>query len=487
MARCCNLRSQARLAYNHRVCAKGEFWVRRLRFCLLALPFWAMLNGCASGPKPPVAIIEADPLSGPAPLTVVFDGSRSRDPDGFLIEYLWDFGDGRTASGAAVTHIYRRPGEFVAVLTVKDNQNLQSQARRKISVTRPSPGAPVALRRVLIPVGAGPHALAAGDLNDDGRADLVVANEDAQTVTVILNVSAMRARQEIAVPQRPLGIALGDFNRDGNVDFAVSSWVENLVALFVGDGRGNFSQERTISVCRQPKDLASADLNGDAHIDLIVLCSGAERVLVFFSDAQGNFGPGIPYAVGTRPLALHLIDIDDDGDVDIAIANDGTLSLLLNDGQGRFTTRTLEIPPEAFMLASADLNSDNLLDFALAHENRSLLTLLLSLDRDRYAPTEFALEAPTRSLALGDLNGDGKADLAVGGQYNDLLIWRGNGLGEFAELQTFPVGGAPARILITDINNDTKLDLVTANANTASVTIFFNESLSASRWRQTKE
>jgi PKD repeat protein len=438
-----------------------------------------------------VAILQADPLVGPAPLTVVFDGARSRDPDGFIIEYLWDFGDGAAASRAAVTHTYRRPGEFIALLTVKDNQNLQAQARRKISVERPSRGEPIALRRTTISVGSGPQALALGDFNGDDHPDLAVTNEDSHNVTIILSAGAgtgsLRARAEIAVPRRPLGIAVGDFNRDGDLDLALSSWVENIITIFVGDGRGNFSKERTISVCRQPKDLASADLNDDAHLDLAVLCSGAERVLVFFSDAQGNFGPGIPYAVGTRPLALHLLDFDNDAHIDIVVANDGTLSLLSNDGQGRFTARALEIPKEAFMLASADLNSDGLLDLAIVYENRASLTLLLSTDHDRYAQREFSLDTPARSVALGDLNGDGKADLAVGGQFNDLLVWCGDGLGEFADLQNFPVGGAPTRILIADLNNDTKLDLVTANANTASVTIFFNESPSASRLREVKE
>ena len=56
--------------------------------------------------------------------TVNFDGSGSYDPDGEIVSYEWDFGDGGTASGAIVSHIYETAGTYVAILTVTDNGDL---------------------------------------------------------------------------------------------------------------------------------------------------------------------------------------------------------------------------------------------------------------------------------------------------------------------------------------------------------------------------
>lgn len=72
--------------------------------------------------KPPVANATASPLSGSAPLEVAFDGSGSEDPDGEIVSYVWDFGDGHTESNVTATHIYQADGTFQATLTVTDDR-----------------------------------------------------------------------------------------------------------------------------------------------------------------------------------------------------------------------------------------------------------------------------------------------------------------------------------------------------------------------------
>lgn len=95
----------------------------RVRAVLLLAVLGLLLGGCVPKPIQPTsgvfAVIVAEPKEGQAPLTVHFDASRSLDPAGPLTDYLWDFGDGSpVASGAQLSHTFRRAGEYLVTLVV---------------------------------------------------------------------------------------------------------------------------------------------------------------------------------------------------------------------------------------------------------------------------------------------------------------------------------------------------------------------------------
>lgn len=95
-------------------------------------------TGIVEGPGtnlPPVAQLSPSPASGPAPLTVHFDGSGSHDPDGTIESWSWGFGDGGVAEGQAVTHTYTTAGTYEAELTVVDDSGAEDTATASITVT----------------------------------------------------------------------------------------------------------------------------------------------------------------------------------------------------------------------------------------------------------------------------------------------------------------------------------------------------------------
>lgn len=87
---------------------------------------------------PPTAIAYADPPTGPCPLPVIFDGTGSQDPDGTIVSWDWDFGDGTRGSNSKVEHVYDRPGKFTATLTVTDNVGAKSTAAVTVDVSDPT-------------------------------------------------------------------------------------------------------------------------------------------------------------------------------------------------------------------------------------------------------------------------------------------------------------------------------------------------------------
>lgn len=122
------------------------------RATLFALLAAAVLAGCGGdgptepdepGPvvnRPPVPRFSVDVSKGPAPLGVTFDARASSDPDGQIVDYRWDFGDGQIGAGEVVTHGYETAGHFVAILEVTDDRGARATAVGPAVTVTAAPG-----------------------------------------------------------------------------------------------------------------------------------------------------------------------------------------------------------------------------------------------------------------------------------------------------------------------------------------------------------
>jgi PKD repeat protein len=88
------------------------------------------------GNRAPTVNAGAAPKSGTAPLSVLFTASGA-DPDGDALTYSWDFGDGATASGRKVTHVYAAGGTYTATVTARDPAGLTGTATVAVVVGNP--------------------------------------------------------------------------------------------------------------------------------------------------------------------------------------------------------------------------------------------------------------------------------------------------------------------------------------------------------------
>ena len=114
-----------------------------------------LLCGKAAPSEAPTVRGSADPASGEAPLTTQLRATAS-DPDGEVVAYAWEFGDGQTGTGPQVRHTYESAGDYRARVTVTDDDGLTASASVNVRAMEaaapapaPAPPPPVARRIVL--------------------------------------------------------------------------------------------------------------------------------------------------------------------------------------------------------------------------------------------------------------------------------------------------------------------------------------------------
>ena len=90
--------------------------------------------------EPPLATFQMSGFEGSAPFSVTFDARSSSDPDGEIVDFGWEFGDGATASGEVVRHTYQDPGAYRPRLTVTDDRGAQAVAVDSLILVFAAPG-----------------------------------------------------------------------------------------------------------------------------------------------------------------------------------------------------------------------------------------------------------------------------------------------------------------------------------------------------------
>jgi hypothetical protein len=342
-----------------------------------------------------------------------------------------------------------------------------------------------------IAVAGGPGNVVLGDVNGDGKLDMVVASGQARAITVLLGQGDGQFRaaggSPLTVPDPPSEMALGDINGDRKLDVALASHDSYGVMLLLGDGAGGFGLASNSPFRMRDGQhphthgLEIGDLNGDGKLDLATVNSDDNDVSVAFGDGRGGFTRApASFPVGESPYPATLGDLNGDGHLDIVANSVGrrtpqqlessrALTVLLNSGRGDFRRSQVALQtPLPWFAAIGDLNGDRKPDLAVTHAERNELTILVGDGEGRFtevAGSPFDLGHAAWRADIVDANGDGKADV-VAAAGDGVRVMLGDGKGDFkpAPGSPFRTGGKGIwRLAVGDP------DIVTSNLESNSV------------------
>jgi hypothetical protein len=348
-----------------------------------------------------------------------------------------------------------------------------------------------------------PQSVAIGDLNGDGKPDLVVGNYypsgsgASGPVGVLLGNGDGTFQPVVTYPsggEPNYNVVIADVNHDGKPDIIVSACAaagnscgsaDGIVSVLLGNGDGTFQPAVTYSTgAPRNNGLAVADVNGDGILDIIATnyygeTNGDGTISVLLGNGDGTFQNAVNYDAGTSETnGVAIADVNGDGKPDVvAVSYTGLVSVLLGNGNGTFQA-AVTYPAGgsgSSGVVIADINADGKPDLIVANLSGTVGILLGVGNGTFQSVVTYNGGGAVPQLAVADVNEDGNLDIVTSTDGSVIGVLLGNGNGTFQSVTTFPSGGSDANTLaVGDVNGDGKPDIVVTNGYSNSLGVLLN-------------
>jgi FG-GAP-like repeat len=361
------------------------------------------------------------------------------------------------------------------------------------------------------------------DFNGDGLLDFAASDVNSNNQTVVYLAQANGtyvAGLPLVTPEHIYGTCsttAGDLNGDGKPEIVTVNCNPNTddLTIYINNGDGTFQSGTYYAPAMDPASgtpadltpvaVTIADVNGDGKPDLISVNNASSDITVLLGNGDGTVQvPSVGFATGGAPeFAAVVADFNGDGLADV-IVPDYSFSFAYLQGYGNGTFRAAAdyyapIPDDygagSTTIASGDFNGDGFPDFVVGNigytppssgQSATGITVFLSNPDGSLQPgVNYASGGTLTGVAVADFNGDKILDIAAVDYSNNIVdIFQGNGNGTFTQTASYATGGSasntsPAIILTGDFNNDGYPDLAIANYNSQNITVLLNNGAGA--------
>lgn len=357
-----------------------------------------------------------------------------------------------------------------------------------------------------------PYGGAIGDIDGDGKPDLVVNNRDSNTVSIFLNTgtgttidaSTFTLNRKLTTLGLPNNVKLADIDGDGKLDIVCAMAGANFMCVFrnttTATGTPNFATRTDVTVGTVSSVAAITDFNSDGKPDVALTLPGAAAIGVLRNTSITgtiSFASVIGVTVGSAPTGVAVADLDGDGKADIAAANSGftgaaytgnTISIARNTSTlstiSFGTSVTLSAGSGPIDIAAADITNDGKMDLLVTNANdgnfsvfRNTATSGLLTTGSFAARVNFASGSLATGVAVADINGDTKIDLVVSNLGGTVSVFRNTTSSttpSFAIKVDLADANGPTTVTIGDLDADKYPDVVVGNQLANTISVFQN-------------
>ncbi|RYZ98425.1 MAG: hypothetical protein EOP47_19375, partial [Sphingobacteriaceae bacterium] len=360
---------------------------------------------------------------------------------------------------------------------------------------------------------AAPSSNAIGDLNGDDKPDLVVTNRVDNTINVYRNISPTGSLTAASfapmvvfnVGKGPASVIIKDINNDGKPEIITANIESNTVSILnnaITNGditTSAFAAKVDFATGSKPVKVITADINMDGRPDIITVSNSADIFSVLINTttlgtvSAGSFTGKVDFATSNKPSSIIAADANYDGKTDIVVSNAGstTISVFLNT-----TVMAPSFKPKLNISTGANPSDIAIgtysnwegLFFAVTNKGSNTVSIHTLRFYGGDVPQiinkgSFATGKSPVELRLADIDGDGVLDAAVlNAADNTISLLRGKGFGgpfnseefSFEPKVDISTGSSPAGLNICDLDNDLKPDLIIGSTDSASLKMIRN-------------
>lgn len=323
--------------------------------------------------------------------------------------------------------------------------------------------------------GTDPSDIVTADFDSDGILDLIVSEYNGAAGASLMLRSGngdgtFKAVSTITIGSGPFDLSVGDLNNDGKQDVVIA-YDAGVASFVLGNGNGTFKANQNLSASLDNTTLV--DVNNDGYAD-ITGAGEAGGVHVFLNNGNGTFKASVSYSASSSFSNVTAGDFNGDGNTDLAAATDTSIVIHFGAGNGQFGATTSFTTGGGGGAVCGDFNRDGKLDISATYGTSIVVSLGNGNGTFRAGVTyAFAGDLVETPIAT-DMNGDGSLDLILPGKIlgsSQILLGNSDG--------TFRSGAAitgSTSLVCGDFNRDGAVDLAGNNYYGTETNVFLANS-----------